>query len=183
MITYNELLKTPEYWITKIQLDLYTMMNKYMESNNLSRTDLAKKLGVTKGYISQVLNGDFDHRLSKLVELSMSVGMVPQINFIPVDKVFVKETKVDQDKVLELIDGQQRLTTLSILIAVATNNLKELDFASDKLDYEVRGDFFQTAIHSKLQQYLEEDWEEPGEFSQDKHYIISASQKINNFIK
>lgn len=95
MITYNELLKTPEYWITKIQLELYTMMNKYMESNNLSRSDLAKKLGVTKGYISQVLNGDFDHRLSKLVELSMSVGMVPQINFIPVDKVFVKETKVE----------------------------------------------------------------------------------------
>ena len=95
MITYNELLKTPEYWITKIQLDLYTMMNKYMESNNLSRTDLAKKLGVTKGYISQVLNGDFDHRLSKLVELSMSIGMVPQINYIPVDKVFVKETKVE----------------------------------------------------------------------------------------
>lgn len=95
MITYNELLTTPEYWITKIQIDLYTMMNKYMESNNLSRTDLAKKLGVTKGYISQVLNGDFDHRLSKLVELSMTIGMVPQISYVPMDRLFAKETKVE----------------------------------------------------------------------------------------
>jgi len=94
MITYNELLTTPEYWITKIQLDLYTMMNKYMESNKLSRTDMAKKLGVTKGYISQVLNGDFDHRLSKLVELSMAIGIVPQVSYIPMDKVFAQETQV-----------------------------------------------------------------------------------------
>lgn len=95
MISYKELLTTPEYWTTRIQLDLYKMMETYMESNNLSRADLANKLGVTKGYISQVLNGDFDHRLSKLVELSMAIGMIPQIRYIPMDKVFSKETSVE----------------------------------------------------------------------------------------
>ena len=59
-----------------------------MQNNHLSRSDLARELGVTKGYISQVLNGDFDHRLSKLVKLSLAVGMVPQISYIPLDKVF-----------------------------------------------------------------------------------------------
>lgn len=88
MITYNELLSTPEYWITRIQLDLYAVMERYMQNNHLSRSDLARELGVTKGYISQVLNGDFDHRLSKLVKLSLAVGMVPQISYIPLDKVF-----------------------------------------------------------------------------------------------
>ena len=96
--------------------------------------------------------------------------------------ITVKETRVDQDTVLELIDGQQRLTTLSILIAVAANVLKEKDFANDKLNYEVRGDFFQTAIHSDLPQYLKEDWVEPNNFSQDKHYIISAARRIDKFI-
>lgn len=95
--------------------------------------------------------------------------------------ITVKETKVNQDTVLELIDGQQRLTTLSILIAVTTNNLEEQDFANDKLDYEVRGDFFQTAIHSNLRQYLEENKEDNS--SQDKHYIISAAKKIHKFIQ
>ena len=106
MITYDELLTTPEYWITRIQLDLYAMIERYMQNNNLSRTELAHKLGVSKGYISQVLNGDFDHRLSKLVELSMAVGMVPQISYISMDKVFSdNNTVVSETRVVEKIDA------------------------------------------------------------------------------
>ncbi|MBQ6082946.1 MAG: DUF262 domain-containing protein [Bacteroidales bacterium] len=97
--------------------------------------------------------------------------------------ITVKETKVNQDTVLELIDGQQRLTTLSILIAVAANNLEKQDFANDKLDYEVRGDFFQPAIHTDLRQYLGKDLNKPSSFSQDEYYIISAAQKINEFVQ
>ena len=102
--------------------------------------------------------------------------------------ITIKETKDDKKStVLELIDGQQRLTTLSILIAVVVNNLAECDsnvydFANGKLDYAVREKFFQEAIHSDLRKYLAEDWKEPDEFSQDKHYIISAARKINYFI-
>ena len=70
-------------------------MENYMKSNKLSRSDLANELGVTKGYISQILNGDFDHRLSKFVELSIAIGMIPQINYIPMDKLFAEETKVE----------------------------------------------------------------------------------------
>lgn len=83
MITNDELLETPEYWTTRIQLDLYSHIQEYMRMNGLSRTQLAQKLGVTKGYITQVLNGDFDHRLSKLVELSLAVGLVPKMEFVP----------------------------------------------------------------------------------------------------
>lgn len=83
MITNDELLETPEYWTTRIQLDLYSHIQEYMRMNSLNRTQLAQKLGVTKGYITQVLNGDFDHRLSKLVELSLAVGVVPKIEFVP----------------------------------------------------------------------------------------------------
>ena len=97
--------------------------------------------------------------------------------------ITVKETKTDTNNtVLELIDGQQRLTTLSILIAVATNKIGEEDFANDKLDYAVRGGFFQEAIHSNLQNYLVDGWVEPDDFSQDKHYIISAARRIDKFI-
>ena len=82
------------------------MIERYMKNNNLSRTELAHKLGVSKGYISQVLNGDFDHRLSKLVELSMAVGMVPQISYIPMDKVFSdSNTVVSETSVVEKIDA------------------------------------------------------------------------------
>ena len=92
MITYQELLATPEYWTTRLQLDLYNMIKNYIETNNLTQVDLANKLGVSKGYVSQVLNGNFDHRISKFVELSLAVGMIPQISYVPMDKMFAKDT-------------------------------------------------------------------------------------------
>ena len=86
MITYDELKSTKEYWITHIQLTLYACIKDFMEQHNLTRTELAHRLGVTKGYVTQLLNGNFDHRLSKLVELSLAIGMIPQINFIPANE-------------------------------------------------------------------------------------------------
>lgn len=94
MITNKELQCTPEYWTTRIQLDLYAHLQEYMKENGLNRTQLAQKLGVTKGYITQVLNGDFDHRLSKLVELSLFVGLIPKMEFVPKMEFFDERTKV-----------------------------------------------------------------------------------------
>ena len=93
MITNDELLETPEYWTTRIQLDLYSHLQEYMKVNGLNRTQLAQKLGVTKGYVTQVLSGDFDHRLSKFVELSLAVGLIPQLKFVPKKDLFQESSK------------------------------------------------------------------------------------------
>ena len=53
-----------------------------METNKKNRTQLAEHLGVTKGYVTQLLNGDYDHKLSKLVELSLKCGYVPKIDLL-----------------------------------------------------------------------------------------------------
>lgn len=68
-----------------------------MKKNNINRTKLAEKLGVTKGYITQVLNGDFDHRLSKLVELSFSIGLVPIVKFEKIDEAIMQD-KINSNK-------------------------------------------------------------------------------------
>ena len=96
MIKYNELVGKPEYWTTIMQLDLFSHVEKYMKEDGVSRTELAKRLGVTKGYISQVLNGDYDHRLSKFVELAMAVGVVPQVTYIPKERVFQQNVSAKQ---------------------------------------------------------------------------------------
>lgn len=88
----EDLLKNQGYWTSKIQLDLYNQLNEYMRMNNLNRSELAKKLKVTKGYISQVLNGDFNHRLSKLVELSLAINKIPHVTFIDIDNEIINET-------------------------------------------------------------------------------------------
>ncbi len=79
----EDLIKTQGYNITKIQNELFRQLNEFMKKNNMNRTLLAKHLGVSKGYVSQILNGNFNFKLSKLVELSLAMGMIPEINFIP----------------------------------------------------------------------------------------------------
>ncbi len=77
----KQLLSSKEYWLSKIQIELFNQVSNYLENNNMNRSELAKELGVTKGYVSQILNGDADHRISKIVELSLAIGLVPDIKF------------------------------------------------------------------------------------------------------
>lgn len=81
MITRNELISSKEYWLVKFQSALYEQVEKYLSENKISKTDFAKKLGVSKGYISQILNGDFDHKISKLIELSLAIEKAPLLKF------------------------------------------------------------------------------------------------------
>ncbi len=81
MTPFEELATSREYWLTKIQSELYNCVEQYLEQKGWTRTQLAEHLGVTKGYVSQILNGDFDHKLSKLIDLSLAVGVAPNIKF------------------------------------------------------------------------------------------------------
>jgi len=117
----EELINSKEYWTTKIQLDLFKAISHYMKKNNLNRTQLAKKLNVTKGYVSQVLNGDFDHKVSKLVELSLACGLTPRIQFEKIEDyvkndgfVMEKETKFSEVEtlVIPLYPQSDKKTTI-----------------------------------------------------------------------
>lgn len=86
-MTREELLRSSEYWTTKMQLELYARIEAYMSENKINRTELAKRLGVSKGYVTQILNGDYDHRLSKLVEISIKINCIPIIVYEPIESV------------------------------------------------------------------------------------------------
>lgn len=81
MISRKELLSSKEYWLVNFQNTLFEEVEKYLDEYQLSKTDFAKKLGVSKGYISQILNGSFDHKVSKLIELSLAIEKVPHLKF------------------------------------------------------------------------------------------------------
>ncbi|MBQ5997003.1 MAG: helix-turn-helix transcriptional regulator [Bacteroidales bacterium] len=77
----DELLKSEGYWIAKLQTDLYRELVSFMEKTHKNGTQLANYLGCSKGYISQLLNGNFDHKLSKLVRLSLALGKAPILEY------------------------------------------------------------------------------------------------------
>lgn len=75
--------ESPAYWTQLIQLMLHDNIKRYLEEKKITRAEFAERLGVSKGYVSQILNGDFDHKLSKLIELALACDMVPRMEFIP----------------------------------------------------------------------------------------------------
>lgn len=94
MKKFEELVETPEYWLETIQNELYEHVFNYMESENINQTQLAERLGVTKGYISQVLNGHFNHSLVKLIELSLAIGVAPDVDFKPIQAYLQEQIEV-----------------------------------------------------------------------------------------
>lgn len=110
----EELINSPEYCLARIQIDLFNKVDKYMKDNKLTRKKLADQLGVTKGYVSQILNGDADHRISKLVELSLAIGLIPHLQFEKIedalavdslDALVQKYTEIEKSKKVLLENG------------------------------------------------------------------------------
>ena len=81
MIKREELLKTEEYWFETLQNDIYRMLADYIREEGMNQTQLAEKLGVSKGYISQILNGNFNYTLKKMIQLSLALNRVPAFEF------------------------------------------------------------------------------------------------------
>lgn len=87
MITREELLKTEEYWLERIQNEIFRQVEAYLKENQLTQTQFAEQLGVSKGYVSQLMKGEFNYTLKKLIELSLAVGKAPVLDFISLKEI------------------------------------------------------------------------------------------------
>ncbi|WP_017733394.1 helix-turn-helix domain-containing protein [Nafulsella turpanensis] len=96
MISREQLHQTPEYWLERIQNDIFCMVHQYMEEKQLNQSALAKELGVSKGYVSQIVNGNFNFSLSKLIELSLALGVAPKVKL----EESLQEYTIEQERKL-----------------------------------------------------------------------------------
>lgn len=92
MIKRDELLRTEEYWFETLQNDIYRMVAEYMQKEGINQSQLAVKLGVTKGYISQIINGNFNYTLKKMIELSIALNNAPAFEFKNLEQ-YIKEDR------------------------------------------------------------------------------------------
>lgn len=93
MITRDDLLKTEEFWFETHQNEIYRMVSEYIKKEGINQTQLAEKLGVSKSYISQIMNGNFNFSLKKLIELSLAVNKAPALDFKNLNE-FIKEDQL-----------------------------------------------------------------------------------------
>lgn len=87
MLQPKELVNRPEYWLETIQNEIFRQVTEYMKVNNMTQSQLAGQLGVSKGYVSQIMKGEFNYTLKKLIELSLAVGKVPVILFKSLEEI------------------------------------------------------------------------------------------------
>lgn len=77
----QELLLSPEYQLTNIQLELLFKLVNYMETNNLTVKEAAKQLDTNKRVIKKTLNADFNYSLKTLITLANTIGYNIEITF------------------------------------------------------------------------------------------------------
>ena len=85
-MTRKEIISSPHYWLAHSQLALYDQVVRYMEREQINQTQLAERLGVTKSYVSQIINGNFNYTLQKLIEIGLVIGKVPVIEYRPIEE-------------------------------------------------------------------------------------------------
>jgi predicted XRE-type DNA-binding protein len=102
-IEKESILRDATYWEELIKTQLFQIVEQHLEDNQMTKKDFAHKIGVSKGYVSQVLNGDRDHRLSKIVEFALAVGKAPFLCLQDLNKVI----EYDQSGISVIQQGQQ----------------------------------------------------------------------------
>jgi len=93
MFKREELVNRPEFWLETIQNEIFRQVTAYLKDNNLTQNQFAEQLGVSKGYASQIMKGEFNYTLKKMIELSLAVGKAPIIVFKPLTKIIPAENK------------------------------------------------------------------------------------------
>jgi len=79
-------LSSPDYWFVKAQNELFRQFHYYMEEERINQTQLADRLGISKGRVSQILRGESNFTMKKLIELSLSIRKIAKINYIPIEQ-------------------------------------------------------------------------------------------------
>ncbi len=107
--------------------------------------------------------------------------------------ITTKILRQKDETLLEVIDGQQRLTTLTLLFSVFSLICKneELNFTKNKLRYQVRENvsiFFNKFIHNDINILFHTNWVQfikdfPQNDEQDIYYLFHAVKAINEFSK
>lgn len=104
---------------------------------------------------------------------------------------YITLKKSESTNYLEVIDGQQRLTTLSIMLSVISYLTDVENISKDRLDYAVRANFFKNYIYQndKIEILLACDWDGKTGLTindecfnnQDTYYIFGALKKCHSF--
>jgi transcriptional regulator with XRE-family HTH domain len=124
MFSFRKAIKNPEYWLNGIQNDLFNQLNTYLAATKKSKGELATEMGVSNAYISQILNGNFNFTLKKLLEIGLHIGKVPVITFVAFDDLIAeheaKKALLNSQRAAFISLGQEEVITKLPTYSIST---------------------------------------------------------------
>jgi transcriptional regulator with XRE-family HTH domain len=63
-----------EYWQDEIKLEFAVGIGELMDSKDISKADLARKIGKSAAYVTKALRGDTNFTIESMVQLARAVG-------------------------------------------------------------------------------------------------------------
>lgn len=71
------------YWVDKVSLEFTEDLCASMDRQGMTRADLARQIGVSRGYITKVLRGSGNVTLETMVKLARAVGCELDVRLQP----------------------------------------------------------------------------------------------------
>lgn len=84
----KEILQSPDYNSARLQIQISEIAKEFMESQNITKTELADYLGCSDNTIKQILSGDFNGTMDELYNLMASLGKITIIIFADASNEF-----------------------------------------------------------------------------------------------
>lgn len=78
---YREAEKHDDYWEFGVVLRVLEELVARMESQQISRAELARRLGTSPAYVTKILRGNANFTLTSLVKLARAVGAELVVSF------------------------------------------------------------------------------------------------------
>ena len=80
---FNEAKERDTYWSASVILNFTEGLHKTMEANGVTRSDLARRLGVSPAYITKVLRGNVNFTVDSMVRLVRAAGGEVRVRVAP----------------------------------------------------------------------------------------------------
>jgi len=81
----EKLEKDPEYWVESMRFDFVEEVERMMEERGVSRAELARRLGASPAYVTQMFKALFNPTLLTLAKIALAFDARVELKLVPRD--------------------------------------------------------------------------------------------------
>jgi len=84
---------SPEFWRTRLHLDLTTALQQAMQDQGVKRYELADRVGRARSFISKLMNSQSNPTLGTIARLARALGLRPALRLLRPDQDVIVYTR------------------------------------------------------------------------------------------